>query len=221
MVSFEDISVYSILLPGGMAFYTLTRRLDTHLKWVKAIVLIALFCELVTFVYINWLNISEKEKNNMFVFHFFILAETVILILYFRSFLRNRTQKIIYFLLMTFFIGFHVLDLIKWESIKDFPSIPSTIECILLILLSILFFIRLFNESDIINLVTYPHFWMVSGLLLFFAGTFFMNIVGNLTIKENNLGFNIYDIHSYLNIFLNIIYTITLWLGSRRLVLAR
>ena len=223
MFGLHFISTLSILLPGGMVFLRI-KHLDRQLVLIKALVLVALLCELITYGYIficDWIGVIDSAKNNMFVFHFFILCETTILIFYFRSFLRNLMQRRIYVLLAILFLLFHITDLITWETLKDFPSIPSTIECILLILLSIVFFIRLFHESEIINLIKYPHFWMVSGLLLFFAGTFFMNIVGDLAIKENNLGFDIYAIHSYLNIFLNIIYTITLWLGSRRLVLAQ
>jgi fatty-acid desaturase len=88
-------------------------------------------------------------------------------------------------------------------------------------ILSIAFFINIFQQSTIVNLLEYPGFWLVSGLLLYFAGTFFMNIVGQVVLYEKVLGFDVYDIHSFLNIFLNIIYTIALWMSSRRLISAQ
>lgn len=223
MNSLDSISSYSILLPGGMVFLSLKHSFR-ELNYIRLIVLLALICEITTFTYINFcdlLHVPNEERNNMFVFHFFVLAETIILSIYFRTFTQNQKLRFLYLIIALVFSIFYAIDLTFWESIKEYPAISSTVKCILVILFCITFFIQLFQKSEVINLLEYPHFWMVSGLLLFYSGTFFMNIVGDLVIKENDIGFDIYAIHSYLNIFLNIIYTITLWLGSRRLVLAR
>lgn len=217
------ISTLSILLPSGMVFFTFKSN-DNHLKYIRLVVLISLLCEITSFAYINlcdYLHIPDEEKNNMFVFHFYVFAETIILTFYFRAFSQSTLVRSLYLIIATLFVLFYIFDLIFLETITDYPAISSMLRCIMVILFSIIFFIQTFLKSEIINLFLYPHFWMVSGLLLFYSGTFFMNIVGDLVIKENNLGFDIYAIHSYLNIFLNIIYTITLWLGSRRLVLAQ
>lgn len=154
----------------------------------------------------------------MFVLHIFTFCEGILLILYFRSFFNKEWVKKSFIALFVGFAGIAISDIIFWESLDEFPAITRTIECVIIMILSILFFINLFQQSSVSNLIQYNHFWLASGLLLFFAGTFFMNIVGSLVIHKNNLGFNIYDIHSFLNIFLNIIYTIALWMSSRRLI---
>jgi hypothetical protein len=49
----------------------------------------------------------------------------------------------------------------------------------------------------------------------------FQNILTDTYQTTELIQFNIYDIHSYLNIFLNIIYTIVLWMANRELISER
>ena len=154
----------------------------------------------------------------MFLYHIFTFCESILLILYFRTFFQQRWVRNILLLLLTLFSIFVLLNIKFWEPLTHYPSIPRMIECILMMVFSIIFFMNLFQQSIVTNLIEYPHFWLASGLLLYFAGTFFMNLVGQMVLDRKKLGFDVYDIHSVLNIFLNIIYTIALWMGSRRLI---
>lgn len=217
MISLTEISLYSILLPSGMVFFR-WKITDIPITLIRSLILFTLLLDTFSELYISDLYQSTHKKNNMFLYHIFTLCEGVLLILYFRSFFQQKWVKNT---LLTLLIAFSILTMLSlkfWESLDSYPSITRSIECVIVMILSILFFVNLFQQSSVSNLVLYNHFWLVSGLLLFFAGTFFMNIVGQLVLQKNNLGFNIYDIHSFLNIFLNIIYTIALWMSSRRLI---
>lgn len=216
------ISIYSILLPCGMAFFNLRR--NGLIKSFLSINFLVFFILTINLANLYYLSIPSKdplEKNNMFFFHIYTLVEGLLLIYYYSLFFQSKKIKFLLILVSIGFLSTCMMDIFMLDTIKSYPSIPRTIECVLIILLSIFFFVNLFHKSEVIELVYYPHFWMVSGYLLFFAGTFFMNIVGKLVNEENAVGYNIYDIYYYLNIFLNIIYTITLWLASRRLVLVQ
>lgn len=220
MISLTDISLYSILLPSGMVFFR-WKRTDISLTIIRILIVFTLFLEAYSHYYISDFHKVEGQKNNMFLFHIFTLCEGVLLILYFRTFFQ---QKWVRNSLLTLLLAFSTLTIVSlkiWEPIDSYPSITRSVECLMIMILSILFFVNLFQQSTVSNLIQHNHFWLASGLLLFFAGTFFMNIVGQLVLQKNNLGFNVYDIHSFLNIFLNIIYTIALWMSSRRLISAQ
>lgn len=220
MIYLADISTYSILLPSGMVFFR-WKRVDIPITIIRILVLFTLILDAFSEYYISELYISETQKNNMFLFHIFTLFEGILLILYFRTFFQ---QKWVRNTLLTLLLAFSTLTIVSlkiWEPIDSYPSITRSVECLMIMILSILFFVNLFQQSTVSNLIQHNHFWLASGLLLFFAGTFFMNIVGQLVLQKNNLGFNVYDIHSFLNIFLNIIYTIALWMSSRRLISAQ
>ncbi len=216
MILLSIISLFTILLPSGMVFYQ-WKSTDIATRPIRLLLIITLILDSIIYYYF----ITGQNKNNMFLFHVFTFLEMILLILYFRSFFRQNWIRRMFFVLLLLFSVMVVLNIFYWESLDDFPSIPRTIECVVVMILSILFFINLFQQSTVSSLMRYNHFWLVSGLLLFFAGTFFMNIVGSLVINKNDLGFNVYDIHSFLNIFLNIIYTIALWMSSRRLISAQ
>lgn len=205
-----------------MALFWLKRNtFDWQVLILKLVVFISLLLNLYNEYYLSLPEEVLGEKNNMFLFHIFTFLEGSILIIYYRLFFESKKIKILVLFFLVGFVSLCFSDILLFGSLKVYPSVPRTGECILIILLSVFFFINLFNKSEVVELVNYPHFWMVSGYLLFFAGTFFMNIVGRLLNVRNDLGFNLYDIYYYLNIFLNIIYTITLWLGSRKSVLAQ
>jgi hypothetical protein len=219
MISLADISTYSILLPSGMVFIP-NRNHDKSIYLIKILIIVNLVLNLFNEYYISNYY-KSADKNNMFLFHFFTLCEGVLLLLYFRSFYFEKMIRFVFFTLLIAFSSLVFINLFFFEPIREYPSITRSIECTLIMILCLSFFVRLFKQSDISNLLQYSHYWMVSGFILYFAGTFFMNIVGQLVLQKNNLGFNVYDIHSILNIFLNIIYTIALWMSSRRLISAQ
>lgn len=215
-----SISTYSILLPSGMVFLGL-RKSDPSINLIRILVLTTLILDSINVYYVSDYCVVQGLKNNMFLFHIFTFLEAILLILYFREFFQQTWIRKVLLTLSGAFSFLVFLNVILWESLDQYPSITRSLECILIMILSIIFFVYLFQKSEVLNLIMYPHFWLVSGLLLFFAGTFFMNIVGSLVINQNELDFNVYHIHSFLNIFLNIIYTIALWMSSRRLISAQ
>lgn len=222
MIYLYYISIYSILLPCGMAFFNIRKNgFNRSLFSLAFLVFFILAINLINLYYLSIPVKDSVEKNNMFLFHIYTLIEGVLLVYYYSLFFESMKIKLLLMIFSVGFLSICLIDIFMWDTIKSYPSIPRTIECVLIILVSIFFYMNLFHKSEIVDLIYYPHFWMVSGYLLFFAGTFFMNIVGKLVNEKNPLGFDLYVIYYYLNIFLNIIYTITLWLGSRRLVLAR
>jgi hypothetical protein len=220
MISLTDISLYSILLPSGMVFFSWKIK-DTPLTIISVLILFTLLIEVFSEFYISDLYQPNHRKNNMFLYHIFTFCEGILLTLYFRTFFQQKWIRNMLVLLLTLFSLLVLLNIKLWEPLDHYPSIPRMVECILMMILSIIFFMNVFQQSTVTNLIEYPHFWLVSGLLLYFAGTFFMNLVGQIVLDRKKLGFDVYDIHSFLNIFLNIIYTIALWMSSRRLISAQ
>jgi hypothetical protein len=153
--------------------------------------------------------------NNLALFHLFTLIECIFIIFYFGTLLERKTDKWLLSITLFLFIVFSIWNVLKQESLDTYPSNQRVAECILIMLLCMYFFWDLFRKSQIPDLISYPHYWLVSGFLLYFAGTFFLNIVGKIAITTDKLGFYAYNIHSILNIFLNVIYTTVLWMSKR------
>lgn len=208
MIELDKISLYSILLPSGMVFL-FKKYLDKPLGIISIFILFTMVLEIVNYaLFLNGIN-------NLSLFHLFTLVEYAFIILYFIILLERKTDKWLLGISLFLFIVFSILNIVKYEPLNTYPSNQRVAECILIMLLCMYFFWNLFRKSQITNLIHYPHYWLVSGFLLYFAGTFFLNIVGKIAITTDKLGFYAYDIHSVLNIFLNVIYTTVLWMSKR------
>jgi hypothetical protein len=204
----------SILLPGGMVFFRWSRIRGAY-TFIGAIVIFTMVMETVTYMF------KLMGTNNMPLFHLYTYGEAIFIALYYYRIYSQRKIRQVYLVMLTAFLTFSVVALIVQQNLYDFNSLQRSVECIWMIILALIFYSDLFNESNVPNLLKYPHYWLVSGLLLYFAGTFFLNIVGQIAVTTHRLGYEAYDIHSVLNIFLNIIYTIVLWMGSRALTSER
>lgn len=187
------------------------RRFSFSYKILSILVFFTLVMEILVYTFYS-LGI-----NNMLLFRLYTYVEAALLIIYYRSILKTPRQQHFCLFMISAFLLFSVVNLFpwNWENFMHHNSIQRGAECIWAIVLFIVFYISVFNDAVVINLLRYPHFWMISGFLLYFAGTMFQNILTDTYQTTELIQFNIYDIHSYLNIFLNIIYTIVLWMASR------
>jgi hypothetical protein len=89
----------------------------------------------------------------------------------------------------------------SWDFLRVNPSFSnfhqhkaflysSTIECILMILWILRYFYETIRSLKIPNLLSYPFFWVSSGMLLYYSSIVFIAPVFHYTFKWNN-GFNI------------------------------
>ena len=214
MIILSYVSLFSILLPSGMVFFT-WNKLSYSLKIICGFILLTLTLEIIAE------RLNASGINNYVIFHLFTFAGSIFLMLYYHSLIQNKIYRNLALIIIISFLLFSIISIIFWVSLNAHPSMVRYIECILQMVLCLFFFADLFKKSEVKKLLYYPHYWMVSGFLLYFSGTFFMNIVGDIEIVPDQLGFDVYIIHSILNIFLNIIYTIVLWLGSKESISVR
>ncbi len=202
--------MYSILLPSGMVFL-LWQRLSLPFRVIGAMAIFTLCMESAGYLFMI------NGVNNMPLFHLFTYGEATLFALYFYNIYRKRQLKWIFLGMLAAFLLFSGITVIVFEHFYSYNSLQRSVESIWAILLCLVFYTDLFNQSKVANLLHYPHYWMTSGFLLYFAGTLFLNIVGNIVLTSYKLDFDAFHIHAVLNTFLNIIYTIVLWMGSREL----
>ncbi|SDG36723.1 hypothetical protein SAMN04487996_1183 [Dyadobacter soli] len=89
-----------------------------------------------------------------------------------------------------------------------------SIESVVVILLALSYFYKVFQELKVQNLLVEPFFWVSAGLLLFFSGNFLIFIFMNfILLYSKNLNDQIWVIHSLMNYMLYITYAIALWVG--------
>jgi len=101
-------------------------------------------------------------------------------------------------------IIFSFFDLVNTNS-RTFDSTPTGIVCILIILYSIYYLFEKIRTPDTLFLYSTSNFWIVVALVIFFSGTFFINIFSqsNFTNPKFKATFSaIISVFNILKIFM-------------------
>lgn len=183
------------------------RTLALNQKLLVGLAFCSFLTEIIADLFVTWTG------NNMGVYHFYTLFEFVIIILVFHyGYERFLNQKVLIGLVVVF-LGVWALE--SWNTkLLAFNSLSTTLEGIILIILSISFFAVTFRRLDIPNLSSHPIFWVGAGILIYFSSNFLLFAYHELLVRvteklgpENQSYFEIWFIHSFMNIALNLFYT--------------
>lgn len=144
--------------------------------------------------------------------HFFAVAETVLLgYVYLQNF-KQLSWKRFSKGIMLLFPAVAILNILFVHSIWEFNSYMRMLESILLVILSLYWFYRVFQDLEIEKLTEHPMFFINSGVLLYFSGNFFIFTYYNImSALDGQIMNEIWHIHSVLNITYNLLYGVALW----------
>lgn len=150
----------------------------------------------------------------MFFFHFYSYFEVIGFAFIFWD-LVSKIMKRVLVVLVSIFLIFSVLNITLWESLIEFNANQRYVGGVLILIMTLLYFNKIFIDAKIQKIEEDHYFWLSSILLIYTAGTLFLFILGKQVHTEDNYMY--WDLHSVLNILLNIGFTITLWMGTRKL----
>ena len=203
-VVLTDITVISDFLPVLAALYNY-RRLDSILR------LMAIFCVLSVIPDVAGLIASFlklRHYNNLVLFHFFdIMATVFFTMIYQRAFYKQLFKKI------TFILGglsllIMVCNAIFIEGLWKYPSVSNTVLCLLLIILSLIYFYQLLSRQEFTYIEKQGMFWINSGVLFYFAINIFLFMLYN-DIKPTQRT-DYYMMQSVTNIIANLLFSVGL-----------
>ena len=149
-------------------------------------------------------------KNNNPIYHIYdILSGAVILHIYKLNFTNEKTKKIIILLLfvyVTFSIFlFFYKDGYKFDNTKSVISLK-----IIVILLSIYYFLTLFYELKIRSLKNYYFFWINTAFLFYCSTTFYVFLFEDFVLLHTN-EFYLWPIHLIDTIIFNLLLSKGIW----------
>jgi hypothetical protein len=207
-LSLAKLSAISVALPcivAGVTFYwqnKTLRKLSVFIFATLSLEMAAIAC-------------SYYHQNNMWIFHIYTLLEVVFAALIYHDILNDWKRKLVIALLIVFLV-FSLLNIIFFERLEEFNTNQRFLGGITIIIYSLIYFVQIFKEANIDRIERHAYFWLNSSYLIYFAGTLFLFILTkNILAVEAS---NYWNLHSVLNILLNLGYTITLWMGARKLI---
>lgn len=196
-------SIVAPVLAGAMLY----KRLPGVLKTMFWLVFTTFVLEACTYTlyYIGW--------NNQPFFHLYTYAEfTFITLLYIRLIDSPLLKRVFYYLLAVFVV-FSLCVLFIWEDQWGFNSLQRYAEGLLVFIFISAYFVQLMKRAELIYLERHPYFVLSVGYLMYFAGTLFLFLASRELMKYAPSGY--WALHGIFNIWLNLIYTLVLWKGTR------
>ena len=184
------------LLP--LLFFLLFKRKSQE-KAVWVIFFYILYCAINEFI--SFYLQSINSYSILYLFSIFTIVELTLISFYFYLLFKNKmfVKKAIIFSWSGFII-YGIANIIYSKEMEAWDSIPMGIESLIILMLSSYYLFIKIKRTNNLSFYRNFHFWIAITFLLYFSGTFFLNIMAE-NMRRNpeyqmlysgiNIGFNI------------------------------
>lgn len=200
------LSMFSILLPAWLGV-VLFRKLSVQLRILVILVLILCSFELIAYL------CFILSVNNLYLHHIYTFIEFGSLALIYFKMSNSNTHRRIIVGASFVFLTSSVISLFLFEDWNEFNSIQRIVEFVILSIFISIYIRNKIRDTTGFAVEYNPYMLLSIGLAIYFLGTALLFALTNRLIKANILTY--WLIHGGLNIFLNIIYSIVIWKGSK------
>ncbi|MDZ4756526.1 MAG: hypothetical protein SGJ10_00120 [Bacteroidota bacterium] len=150
-------------------------------------------------------------SNNMPLLHIFTIIEFFLFAtIYYIYFSNHQLAKRMIAISSFLFLLSAVLDATYFNGFWRSNTISHSVESIILVMFSLLYFFSFFKEISEEEVWKKSMFWLSSGVVIYFSINIFLFMLANYLLKKNyNLVDQGYNMHAFINIFVNIIFAIS------------
>ncbi|ESU28700.1 hypothetical protein FLJC2902T_12910 [Flavobacterium limnosediminis JC2902] len=150
-------------------------------------------------------------------FRIYLLLEFIVIYFFFKQVLNGKYGKLfVLFGLMYLILFLGLLFFWNSASISNLTadSYLSTLETIFVYVFSFLWFKDLFEKMTVSSLWNSSYFYFISGMILYFSGTLFLFLLGNLIHVNSHFSFkDFWMLNIIFNIIFRLILIVTVWKG--------
>jgi hypothetical protein len=206
MLPVEDAAVIPVIVATVVGVTRFKRLLPT-LRGVAVLVICELFIEVLSRIVAAW------QGTNLFILSIDTLLEfTLLAWVYRRALAPSTTSRWLGAVVVVFALG-SLLTYLQPASFIRFNTLQRFVESLLVLSLTIQYFIKVIRELVIIRLERDPMFWVSVGLLVYFSSNVFIFISSNYVVQRSEaLSMKLWIIHAILYMVLNSFYAVALWI---------
>lgn len=159
--------------------------------------------------------LAYNNISNIIVFNIFSVLEFLLITSFFNEIFDSRNKKIYYLviLILTTAIAISVFTLGRNNNYLNYLNFSI---CILFIILSLFYFIKLLRDQKVDNILDYPIFWLNAGILLYFSCSVFIFIFSNFYLGFSVEARSIWLFHSVINSICYVIFAVGLFKCTRQ-----
>lgn len=200
---------FSILLPALTGILRIKKSDTMYLPFLLCI-WAGLINEVINLAFINILHVSNSVNTDIYC-----LAEALLYTWLFRNFNLFKNRKA-YILLLAFFCIAWITENIIISNMAAFNSYFTIIYSLAIVFMSITILNRLIVTQ--VSLVTNPVFLICTGLVIYFSISALTEIFWLYGLNySGSFRLNIYRIMAYINLTVNLIFTLAfLWMHRKQ-----
>lgn len=145
--------------------------------------------------------LAWKSIHNLWLLHVYTILESFLLLLYFKLIIKNKTVNSIIRVLLWAFPLFCVVNFLFLQSLYNFNTYTRPVEAIIFITLCAVYWWYGNDEDSERSWGNIPNNWIITGLMLYFAGAFFLFLLAKyiMTGVANKKAWNlVWDTHATL-----------------------
>ena len=123
--------------------------------------------------------------NNLFLMHLYVPLKFIIFTGAYRHFLKGFVSTRILVWVVVLFIGYNIFNTMFIQSITEYNSYPRALGSFLISIYAILWYLKALTNMEIRRLRDEPVVWFNTGVLIYFAGSFFVFILSNQVLFQS------------------------------------
>lgn len=167
----------NFLEPLAYLLYTflLLISIDRRSSITKKILFVYYLAALFITYYANYLSFSKTLGDNNYLYNLFFFITACTFSYYFYQLLRGKVRKIIvvFLLLLNIFL-FIFYDIIHKQFDGTYNNYVNATCFLSIVVYAFLYFHQILRNVNELNILHEFNFWLVSGYLLYFLGSFFI-----------------------------------------------
>jgi hypothetical protein len=160
------------------------------------------------------------RTNNLFLFHIYTPLELIFLTLFYAQILKKDIRKEVFLVITLAFVSFSVFASLYIQSIENFNTYTRFVEAIVILFYSIVYLIKTIPKIETLQEFqeSNHYFAVVTGICLYFLGSFLILSLSNSVLKFGDAEFRhlIWILHI---IFLVVLYSaigIGIWITPKK-----
>ena len=178
---------------------------DRVFQWFLLLLILTNIVEWGTQIKVFTIHLKNGKTSSNFAYNIFNPLEFGFFAYYYYHIFDSPPKKALVKKIYLFLLLFAIINIFFIQGIIYLDSYTYILGCLFFSWFSVMFFKQLSRNPEDINILKSPHFWVNSGVLLFYSGEFFLFIFFEYFLKTN--GFLLfYPAWNFFTNFLNIIF---------------
>lgn len=213
-ISLKIVSTLSIIIPTILCVWRYKSLHRFYLPLQIYLYITALVESYGLYTIIAWVFFKKPVHNTMPIYNLLTIVEGVCLCLLYRNFYVNNRLRQMTIVLLIFFVGYALYEYQK--DPKEWNNFSMAVESLLILLMALFFFFQLLGSQE--SITQAPMFWITTGILLYFAGGFFVFLFSSFLMNPKNYAQYgwIWNINHYVNIPYHLLVAYGIWLVPHR-----